>query len=75
MADADNVGSHTGVVMLGMTATEMAVRFRTATQSAAQEHLDAGRAIYGSYGSEQVYAVLPRKLDAGNSAAPESRAS
>jgi hypothetical protein len=69
-------------LVLGMTATEMASGFRAATQRAVEEHLAAGRTVYGSYGTGQVYAIVPQPVEQDGSPAqvmgtaePESRAS
>lgn len=69
-------------LILGMTVSEMAALFRAATERAVDEQLAAGRPVYGSYGADRVYAIVPQRLEpegtpphGGLPGAPEARAS
>lgn len=69
-------------LILGMTVSEMAALFRAATERAVDEHLAAGRSVYGSYGADRVYAIVPQRLEpdgtpshGGPTGVPEARAS
>ena len=67
-------------LILGMTRTEMAERFRVGTQRIVAEHLSAGLPVYGSFETTGVYAILPQDSTAPSphepgSTVPEPRAS